>query len=487
MKFRYVTFLWPAMLTACGPQHIRVADTWISNVSDFDMVPIYPPQEDVLPGDVFLLGTDSTANRPPKWITRVGSLGRSPVKQALTKAYQDRLTIAPVKPSTPAAAPNATTAPAPTTTTTTSTTAPNARITSSVTTSTPSAKAVPAAAGGAAAAKTKGPVYDVASADDDSVNGSTTDPMFRMHVLALPELKLASYSSATADGGGPLSAALSLIGGGSFTSQSSVDLTLENLEELHLPASDTVRLVQKHQAAFLALHLTPIDLITLVATRGAADVKALCETDFRKLDDDGIALLVANGVVFAHSISYSYNDGLSVAGALGAKLSAPGAVATPAATGAASTPPATAAPATLADQVNAQVAALQGLATNYGATMPGVQVSFGIGKTGNLTFTKTSSRPLAVGFVGRMQYTMGELMKTIQLDIAGSGPGGVAPDPADRETLKNAANWVADTCGFYNVNGHALQAFLLGSSDATPPKSLSLGAIPRLRAMSWSH
>ena len=55
MKLRYVTFLWPAMLAACGSQHMRVGDTWSATIGDFDMTPVYPPREDLLPGDVFLL------------------------------------------------------------------------------------------------------------------------------------------------------------------------------------------------------------------------------------------------------------------------------------------------------------------------------------------------------------------------------------------------------------------------------------------------
>jgi hypothetical protein len=142
-----------------------------------------------------------------------------------------------------------------------------------------------------------------------------------------------------------------------------------------------------------------------------------------------------------------------------------------------------AAPATLADRVTGQIAALQGLAANYGATMPGVQASFGIGKTGNLTFSKTSARPLAVGFVGRVQYTMGELMKTIRTDIVGSDLGDDATPPAARRTLEDHAGQVAKTCAYYNVSGTALQTYLLDPNPGTAPKTLSRGAVRHQRAM----
>ena len=443
MKLRYVTFLWPAMLAACGSQHMRVGDTWSATIGDFDMTPVYPPREDLLPGDVFLLGTDGPGTKAPNWVIRVGSLGKAYVKEALIENYEGRLTIAPAKLLPPAGAPVVT----------------------------PPAKPP---------AKTKTPVYDIGAADDDSVIGSKTDPRLRMHTLALPELKLAGYSSVSAGGGGLLSAAISLVGGGSATSQSDVDLHLENLEEIHLPAGITLHLVRKHQARFLATQLRPTDLIGLIATRGSAVVRALCETDFRKLDDDGISLMIANGVVFAHTIGYSFNSSSSYAGSLAAKFSVPTAPPAAAPGGGAGTP----APAAglLADQVQAQMAALTSLSAGYGANTPGLQVSFGIGKTGNLTLRKTSARPLAVGLVGRLQYTIGQLMTTVRSDMWDPDQDEGTPTWDVKETLKAEARKVVKTCRYYNADGSALSGFLLDESMTLAPKTQSRGTIPYRRS-----
>ena len=432
MKLRYVTFLWPAMLAACGSQHMRVGDTWSANIGDFDMTPVYPPQEDLLPGDVFLLGTDGPGTKAPNWVIRVGSLEKAIVKAALIENYEGRLTIAPVK--------------------------------------------LPPLVGGPVEtqpakppAKTKTPVYDIGAADDDSVIGSKTDPRLRMHTLALPELKLAGYSTVSAGGGGLLSAAISLIGGGSATSQSDVDLTLENLEEIHLPAGTTLHLVRKHQARFLATQLRPTDLIAWIATRGSAVVRALCETDFRKLDDDGISLMIANGVVFAHTIGYSFNSSSSYAGSLAAKFSVP-------------TVPTVPPAAPLSDQVQAQMAALTSLSSGFGANSPGVRASFGIGKTGNLTLRKTSARPLAVGLVGRLQYTIGQLMTTVRYDMWDPDQDEGTPTWDVKETLKAEARKVVKTCRYYNADGSALSGFLLDESMTLAPKTQSRGMIPYRRS-----
>lgn len=448
MKLRYVTFLWPAMLAACGSQHMRVGDTWSATIGDFDMTPVYPPREDLLPGDVFLLGTDGPGTKAPNWVIRVGSLEKAIVKAALIENYEGRLTIAPAKLPPPAGAPVVT----------------------------PPAKPP---------AKTKTPVYDIGAADDDSVIGSKTDPRLRMHTLALPELKLAGYSSVSAGGGGLLSAAISLVGGGSATSQSDVDLHLENLEEIHLPAGITLHLMRKHQARFLATQLRPTDLIGLIATRGSAVVRALCETDFRKLDDDGISLMIANGVVFAHTISYTFNNSSSYAGSLAAKFSVPTVPTVPPAApiapaGGAGTPAPAEAP--LADQVQAQMAALTSLSSGFGANTPGVRASFGIGKTGKLSLITTSARPWAVGLVGRLQYTIGQLMTTVRSDMWDPDQDEGTPTWDVKETLKAEARKVVKTCRYYNADGSALSRFLLDESMTLAPKTQSRGTIPYRRS-----
>jgi hypothetical protein len=473
MKLRYATFLWPAMLAACANSQslsINVADTWKQNIANFDMTPIYPPQEDVRPGDVFLLGTDEPGTKPPSWVTRVGSLDKAVIMAALTNNYRGRLTIEPMNiPSTtdPATAPA--TDPTP--------------VTPPKSGSAPAGKRLPA------------PVFEVGAADNDTVNGNTHDPKFRMQVLALPDLSVARVATGSVSGGGPVSGFGSIFGGLSASSQASVDLALENLEELRLPASDTVHLVRKYQAKFLAEHLKPTDLISLVAKRGRADVVALCETDFKKLDDDGISLLVANGVVYTHTISYSFTDGSSFAGTIAADVTALAAVSpkAPPTAGPAAPPAANPAPAGLSAQVPAQIAALQALSSTFGANTPGAQVSFGIGKTGNLTLKKSYRQPLAIGFVAREQFTIGELMATVRDDISGIAPAAMAALDEDgtikpaRDILAADKDRVGASCQFYGANGSALAAYLTPPVPATTggpglpaimPKTPTRGVVP---------
>jgi hypothetical protein len=485
MRFRYNTlrcalFLGTAPLAACGtsPGHMAVGWQWNKTISDFGFTPLYPPQEDVQPGDVYLVGTDGPGTKPPDWKIRVSSLdshldqnGLRSAKGALAETYARRLTFKPMvlpsqdtPPKDPKAVANAT--------------PPVANDTASTTTLAVTSVAAPAAKSRAA----KPPVYDIGSLDDQNT------PL-RMHKLALPELQIARYTAADLTANSPLGSMWQAMFGISDMSQASVDITLDKLEELHIPESDMLRMIRKHRSRFLAEHLTPSDIVSLIANRGAADVRAVCETDFRKLDDDGISLLVVNQVIYAHSINYNFGSTSSVAGRLGAQLTAAATPALDLVPPAPQNPPDKSVPAitTLTAQVSGLMTALHGMTS--GST-PSVSVNFGIGRSGNLSLINTSAQPLAIGFGGNLQYTIGELMNAERLEIAlPNGPGHETVEDADghasppRDILRaDARDSVAATCRFHGADGTALVNFLQDLDRA--PKTPSKGLTPFKRAQS---
>ena len=82
-------------LVACGQDPtLPVAQKWANAISNFDLVPLYPVQEDAQPGDVFLVGLDGQTgtNSAVGWRVRGGQIAKPKLQALLNANYADRLT-----------------------------------------------------------------------------------------------------------------------------------------------------------------------------------------------------------------------------------------------------------------------------------------------------------------------------------------------------------------------------------------------------------
>lgn len=462
-------------LSACNSDASNVPKQWGSAVSKFDLYPIFPPQEDVQPGDVLLIGVDTaiqSGEARNTWKLRIGQVDPDQLWSALQSDYSKRLVYAPppkppAKP-TPKPGPNTTTTSEVTTTTTkesaTADNKPTAKDstveTRKVTTKTEPPPAPPAAVPSAPpAADPKAPPEELAASP-----GKPENPI-RMRTLALPEMKLASYIAADFAGGGAIGTAVlnAFIGG---ASQKSVDISVSSLTEMHVDASTMLRTLRANTARFLADKLPPTFLIDLIAQRNRGLAGELCRANFAPLDDADITMLVVNEVLYTRTISFTYNDSTTFAAKLAASFPTP--------TGLATGTPGTAAPAlpaggTATDTATAQTN-LQQMAAAYTAANPGAQAHLSVGTNGNLTLNITTPRPLAFGVAASMEYRVADLINTYrtyystpeQMTDGSANPSAVAAlrDDTDRAELM---------CRFYGQDGSKLAAYLKGTTPTVAP------------------
>jgi len=548
MRMRHWALLGTTALAGCAQPALSVQQQWGRTISQFDLIPLYPMQEDVQPGDVFLLSSDDAG-----WMIRVGSLPGRQLLNALCNGYSNRLRIQPMtlppasdpgnsSQGQPAAAQNAgaagapaQAAAAPTPVGVARTPAAGAAAGAPASGKTAGATAAPATAGAASGAKAATvqqgspaaePTTTACPADpanDNPSDGPTpsaqalaaapptataippktapknppvaeydigaltnTDAALRMHAISLPALKVATYTSADLAGGGSVGSGVTLGGALGGNSQAAVDVTVDDVEEMHIPAADVLYAIANHQVQFLQQHLPPSSLISLLAQRGRQYVKDFCATDFAKLDD--VSLLVVNETVYAHKIDFSYASGSTFAGQIAAKL---GAAVGTSGTGMGSTGNTGSnngtqnqSSPTPAQQLQATQQLLQAASNQFTATSPGVQAQFGISKTGNLTLSKTTAQPMALGFAGSSRFTPGDLAATYQLIYADPGDFPVMPSEYQyRINLDATYTFVKGSCQYYGADPGPLLAYL--THAGVKPVSFSQGPKPFSRTTTF--
>jgi hypothetical protein len=372
-------------LTACTqqPPRIAVAQKWNDAIQRYNLVPIYPMQEDVQIGDVFLYlpaANGSFDSQPTTWLNRLGSPNFVDVLNALNSDYCHRFRMAeePVVAASTAAATNAKTdaSKAGTTPDTTSATLPTATpVTLKSSTSLPGVAtttleiSVPPAAKPtnktlqnttsktppldyrtrclkfddptawneeqakeAAAAKAAHKLAKPASAADSSTAmtpaayppdidkaGASAD--LRLRRVELPGIAVASVTDAELAAAIPVSAFLGKIGLGA-SSNVGLDISLSGIEEVHLPFNAELMLFEKEKVPFVTQTFPPATLLAYLGQKRPDLLRSACFVDLAALNNSKMLILVANEVVYAHGIDYAYKSSSTFAGQLGASLAA---------------------------------------------------------------------------------------------------------------------------------------------------------------------
>ncbi len=415
MTKRLVTMLLAATaLSGCAMSGAPQPEKqWNTTIGRYDLIPVYPPQEDVLPGDVFLLGVsdpDGTSGRSG-WPVRVGhALG---AEAALAAVYGARPEIAqaPAKP-------------------------------------------------------------DAAAPDTFMTIPGKPPVRLRLRDAELPTLTFARYSAVDLGFGGETQG-FNIFGALGANSATSVSVSLSGLKALNVDEGRVFSIVDGEALNFLATQFTVGRLIKYLAQKDAALARAFCDTDFAALDRQGIYLVGANEIVYAHDIDYHFTDEKTVAGVAAASL--------------AKAPPSqggqqggtTTSDGTPSGNVAALIDSLNKNASQF-KNSGGASISFGIGRTGGLTMKTHHDRPLAVGMAGGARFSMGELAAYYLYYYAANGRlatskgvdsrGTVA---ADTRSLRESVDNTPFACGIYGADGAPLLTYL--TTPGTQPKSYTTG------------
>jgi hypothetical protein len=140
-----------------------------------------------------------------------------------------------------------------------------------------------------------------------------------MHRVELPDITVAGVTDAELAAAIPISAFLGKIGLGA-SSNVGLDINLTDIQEVHLPFDAVYNLFQKEKEQFVAKNFPPAIFLEYLSQKRPDLLNSACYVDFKKLNKSGMLLMVANEVVYAHAISYSYSSSSTVAGQLGTPL-----------------------------------------------------------------------------------------------------------------------------------------------------------------------
>lgn len=508
------------LLGACSgePPDIPVAQKWNDAIKRYNLIPIYPMQEDVQIGDVFLYIPPLTGvgDLPPSvWLNRLSSPSFADILNELTDDYCRRIRIQPAATTTTPPATNAPPGATPSSgavgvTIHTTTTVQGVSNTQDVTVPPPSgAKKPPAPAAkkptaGNAAKPTPPtqwpyetrcppkPPATTASMPPTGDGSTTAAPPYpfdiqrelatsdlRMHRVELPEIAVASVTDAELAAAVPISAFLGKIGLGA-SSNVGLDISLTGIEEVHLPFDAVFRLFQKERESFVAENFPPGIFLEYLYQKRPDLLESACFVDLKTLNASGMVVMVANEVVYAHGISYSYKSSSTFAGQLGAALAT---AASKSNTGTSSTsgggynvtttvtnnsspttapttttpPPASPisdAQAALTAE-SAKIAALTGSLTG-----PGGALQFGIGRSGNLTLSDKFAQPLAFGIGDLLEFAPADLLVLYRSTAQDPNP------PYGKEIIDNANRWFPVYCSPVPPPGKLSLVHYLSATDA---------------------
>ncbi len=452
-------------LAGCSSQATHPERQWVESIQKYDLVPIYPPQEDVLPGDVFLVGVGDAdgTNASQGWPVRVGrALGAD---RALIDSYAFRPVIEQES-QKPAPAP-----------------AKNA--------ADKKADDKKVAAGKATPDTSDPPPSDDAT---DTLMTIPARPGQRAHTirlrnLNLPDLTVGKYSAASL-GIGAETAGQFISGAFGGQKESAISVSVHHLKELHVDEGAVFGLVDSEAQSFLANQLPPFVLMRLIAQKDRTLIKAVCEARFDALDKAGITLVAANEVVYAHDIDYSFNDSSTLAGALAVQAakapstggSSSGGSSSGGASGGPSSggtpPPDATTPRSAATNVKDLVASLNENIKQYNNSAGG-NASFGIGTTGAIVLRTHTRHPLAIGMAGVARYAVGDIFNGYRY-LYHEPAAPLSPTDASAGKLKVQVEWVPRMCTDYGFDGAALSTFIgLGrNGNAAAPTTFSTGPAP---------
>ncbi|GBO79658.1 hypothetical protein AA0242T_0360 [Acetobacter aceti NRIC 0242] len=378
--------LMPLSGCAMRPPEIDISKMWSRSLESYGFRALYPMQEDVAIGDIFITMKSDDDSPDSGWPMRVTASDKKKLIEILQKTYEDRVTIEPAVEwmKTPSVPSNNSAASAE----------------KEVNTKYADTKKTPASR------------YDIHAAGSSS-------PL-RMKRIAVPGLAVARISSADLACGGSLYGATIRAAFG-ISANVGLEITLNGLEEVHLDLADAFQLIRNERDILLGTKVTPGFIAALIAQYRPGLLKAYCDGNLEKIDHDAdVRLMVANEVLYTHQISYSYTDGSSLVGQLSA-AAANAAIVTSSAssetsgtdTGTEETPSETTVGALqdIKTVAAAQAAAFAVLRTMAGTTAaPGGSLQAGLSRTGNVKLSDTYSQPMAVGFASPVRYRLSELL-----------------------------------------------------------------------------
>lgn len=448
-------------LAGCtGPEDVpttRIETDWTRTLERLGLFAVYPPNEDVMVGDVFL--AMDPAARPatadsrfaatrlvvPPCDALMDALSEQGRNRPRIEAYQPP--TAP-KPEAPAATPSA--APAPMPGTRTATTTIDARgLTATATFAVPATPAAPRAAAPRRAAEppappppgprgTLGRQADHCGTDDDGTAFEIGDarsrsrwPAIRLMQTDTPILDVArvrQFSGGIAGAYEGIAATLGLQSRGSV----SLTLRLTNLQNLTLNEVAAHRLLrsiilQEYRDLVgprSSTGLSPPEIKTRVLFSPTDLLRSLyqswdnhpllvrqvCTSDFTALRRNNVRIVIANRVLYANGIDYAFTEnsafGARAAASVDPAALVPGATVTPRPP----TLPALAPVDAPTDVASLQTAVSQLNAALAGATaaaptgLLGANLSFGVGSSGRFTIRQNYDRPMAVGFGSALSY-----------------------------------------------------------------------------------
>jgi len=321
---------------------------------------------------------------------------------------------------------------------------PNAQKALATKAATQKAAADKAAAAAAAAAKAAGkapaapPATNAVATFTPDIHRTGAGFDLRLHSVALPEIAVASVTDEELAAAAPVSGFLAKIGL-SGSSNVGLDISLSGIEEVHLPFKDEYKLFQDQKGPFVTTTFPPGMFLEYIYQKRPDLLPAACFVDPAALNASKMLVLVANEVVYAHSIDYAYRSGSTFAGQLSASLISKSAASPKTASTASTGPdgntttvttnvttdaPETAAAATkpstpttptpsVVDATQTALAAattsLNGLVS--GMSGPGGTLQVGIGRTGNLTMSEKFAQPMAFGVGDLLEFSPDDLLR----------------------------------------------------------------------------
>ena len=426
------------ILAGCAPRApgTQVEQDWKDTMARLSLTGIYPITEDLQPGDVLLDVTPARSGDPQPALQRLGSLPLDTLRLHFQTREHGRLLFeglpAPGKPAAPAATAEK---PSAGTTVTTTASAPGAATITSTTTVNPrpAAAAQRVAAPAKPAAASAPPTDRLAELhilDPDTVQKADEPRRTRLQRVALPDMNVARVYDTQISGAAPIGLA-SLGAAFGARGAAAVLIHLRKLAMLGLDSLQAQDVLDEARLPWLRKNrLTPARLLSLSASANPALGLRLCRGEGRGAGQEAATIRIVNRVLYAHEIQYEYTREGSFAARVAADVAASQAARTlvpsAALASVAAGPGVPAAGASAAQLLDAQEARLRALEAATAAsvpTTPGVRTRLGVGSYGNTALTDEFLRPMAVGYVPLVSYTVrGSLLLT-----------GLSPEESDRQ------------------------------------------------------
>lgn len=373
-----------ALLSLAGcqsPPELDVERQWADSTRRLNFFGFYPMTEDVRVGNVYLHAPppDGSASQPRFSLQRIGSFRRDDVVRELVSQERDRIHIQPL----PARQQNR-----------------------------------GSNAGGRAQPEA---IETIAScAAEHFGHADSAGCALRLQRSAIPALSVGRITAGQLGAAGLIGNFGARLGLGA-SSQTAVNISLLNVQEMTLDAWRAARLYQRHGDDFADIARAE-ELLAALGQLRPDLLPAACNGDRQRLARAGIEVLMVTRVVFAGGVEYSFSNNAETAirAALDLQSALPGQprapvipalpTATPAGRDNPGTPPAQVADLERAGQRLADL--LKGITGESGSAgaRAGVTTSFGMGTFGTLALKEEFNRPIAVGAGSRLRMAFHELL-----------------------------------------------------------------------------